>query len=234
MILVALGAALVLYQRRFLALHRRHAVGLLRAQEEERAWVAREVHDDALQRIAVLLQDLDGWRDQPEPTRVDAHRAEIEDLSVVLRRLAYRLHPPMSEQDGLVPPLRRLATDLSRSSGIPINVTDESESKLRLTPEQLIVAYRIVQEALSNLIKHAKAPAGTVLIRTNGRLLDVVIEDQGAGFDTGLARNAGGLGLVSMAERARAVGGTLTVFSEPGQGTRVQFQLPREVEAKRS
>lgn len=230
-ILLALGTALVLYQRRFLAMHREFAHGLVRAQEEERAWVAREVHDDVLQRIAMLLQELDEVTDNSNPgaerrrSRLGAVRREIEDLSVVLRRLAYRLHPVFVGQEGVVESLRRLAADVTRGAGgLRLEVLSETSEPPTLTEEQTLVVYRIVQEALTNMVRHAGPANGLVRVRSSSRQLELDVEDQGRGFDLGSAR--GGLGLISMTERARAAGGALTIDSQPGRGTRIRLRLP--------
>ena len=115
-ILTAFAAALIIYQRRFLQMHRTFADNLLAAHEEERAWVAREVHDDALQRVAMLVHELDEW---PGPgaapanavsDRVAALREEIEDLGVMLRRIAHRMHPALIDHAGLVPALVAMST----------------------------------------------------------------------------------------------------------------------------
>ena len=224
MILFALGAALVISQRRFVALHRGHAERLLQAQEEERAWVAREVHDDALQRLAMLLHELDGGA--PSGARNGTLRAEIEDLAVVLRRLANRLHPSFLEREGLVPALRRLTDELSRKSGVHLEVLDELGRAPALTREQALAAYRIAQEALGNVIRHAEARQAIVRVRADGAALEVAIEDDGRGFAPGTRSAAGGLGLLSMAERARAEGARLAVASRVGAGTVVRLRVP--------
>ncbi len=117
-ILTALGAAVFIYQRRFLALHREYAKKLIAAHEEERAYVAREVRDDALQRVALLQRDVSEWAaldngngSEREKARSRALRDELEDLGVMLRRVAHRLHPAIIEQGGLVPALAQLAED---------------------------------------------------------------------------------------------------------------------------
>ena len=197
----------------------------MRAQEEERAWVAREVHDDALQRIAMLLHEVDAWKGRPADGQAEALRVEIEDLSVVLRRLAYRLHPPHLEHD-FFPSLERLAADVSRSSGIAISVADGTARAMEPGADRSLVAYRVVQEALNNLAKHSRARSARVMLQVKDGGLDVTIEDDGVGFDHTAAERRGGLGLISMAERARAAGGVVTIASRPGVGTTVRLHLP--------
>ena len=229
-VLIGLGAALVLYQRRFAAMHRAHAEGLMKAQEQERALVAQEVHDDALQRIMLLVHELDHWAESgpgPAGERVGALRAELEDLSIVLRRMAYRLHPSFAEQEGIVTMLERLGTDVSRATGLDVEVHNRSEREPALRAEQCLTVFRIAQEALANVVRHAASTRAVVEVsRVNGTL-EMSIQDFGRGFDVGQAAGTG-LGLMSMTERARSAGGMLSVASHPGGGTRVHLRLPVE------
>ncbi len=227
-ILVALGVALVVYQRRFVSLHRKYADGLIEAQEEERAWVAREVHDDALQRILVLIHELDGWAEgavPATPERVQALRSELEDLSASLRQMAYRLHPAFHDQGGLVPMIHRLAGDMLHAGGLKVDVRSVAEAMPGLSAEQSLVVYRIVQEALNNVVRHAGSAWAVIEIGCRDNVIELRVEDYGAGFDATRPPRRG-LGLTSMAERARAAGGSLSVESNPGGGTRVQLLLP--------
>lgn len=230
-ILVALAAALVVYQRRFLAMHRAYAEGLLSAQEDERAWVAREVHDDALQRIMLIQQELDGWSDrlpataQERTKRYGALRGELEELSTMLRRMAYRLHPVFVEQEGIGALLQRLAADMGHAGGLQVEVRDRLGPDVVLSADQSLAVYRIAQEALTNVVKHARSPHAAIEVWGSERLLEMRIEDFGAGFALDGTRPPG-LGLTSMAERARSAGGMLSVESYPDGGTRVHLRLP--------
>ena len=229
-LLVGLAVALVAYQRRFLTMHRAYADGLLSAQETERAWVAREVHDDALQRIMLIQHEIDGWAEMPVSTpaerdkRFVALRGELEELSTMLRRIAYRLHPVFIEHDGIAALLNRLAADLDHGNGLTVEVRDRLPPGLCLTPDQSLTVYRIAQEALTNVVKHARSPRATIDVWGTERLLEMRVEDFGAGFRTD--ERPRGLGLTSMAERARSSGGMLSVESYPDGGTRVHFRLP--------
>lgn len=228
-ILLALGAALVIYQRRFVALHRRHAAGLLRAQEEERAWVARELHDDVLQRLAMVLHEVDRRAAGPGGGRAASLRAELEDLAMVVRRVANHLHPAFLEREGLLPALQRLAADMRDRSGVALAVIeDPGTGPLNATTDQALVAYRIAQEAIANLVRHSGASAGEVRLQAENDAFELEIRDRGRGFAPEQRWKAGHLGLISMAERARAAGGRLTVTSRPGEGTVVRLRLPCE------
>jgi signal transduction histidine kinase len=228
-ILTALVAALVIYQRRFLALHREYAKKLIAAHEEERAYVAREVHDDALQRVAMIQHDVHEWLDEPgkERSRSTALRQELEDLGVMLRRVAHRLHPAIIDQGGLLPALSQLADDTSRLSGvdvtarIPANITERL-----LDRERSLILFRIAQEALRNVVKHAAATRAEVGVDLSRDRLSLSISDNGRGFDSGDARSVSGLGLISMAERARLADGDYSLFSKPGGGTTIRVTVP--------
>ena len=231
-VLVSLGAALAIYHRKFLAMHRTYSDGLLTAQEQERAAVAREVHDDALQRIMILLHELDDWAERPAGVagaaapagRVTALRGELEDLSAVLRQMAYRLHPSFHQEEGIVAMLERLASGMDKG-GVDVEVKDRLETAPALTADQSLAVYRIAQEALGNVVRHAGPTRAVVEVSERGRDLELTVEDYGAGFDTAAPRREG-LGLTSMSERARSLGGQLSVESHPGSGTRVTLRLP--------
>jgi two-component system, chemotaxis family, CheB/CheR fusion protein len=232
-ILTAFATALIVYQRRFLRAHRTFADHLLAAHEEERAWVAREVHDDALQRVAMLVHELDEW---PEPAatnntheRVAALREEIEDLGVMLRRVAHRMHPALIDHAGLVPALQALAIDVSRASGMRVDVTDESRRD-GATPsrDHALLIYRIAQEALRNVAKHAGVTQCRMHIAVSSELIELRVTDEGKGFVADDTARGRGLGLISMAERARLADGRLEVVSRPGGGTGIRALIPRQ------
>jgi two-component system sensor histidine kinase UhpB len=151
----------------------------------------------------------------------------LEDLAQVVRRVANRLHPAFVEREGLVPALRRLAAELGEKSGVALTVTEESGAGAPTpAPGQALVAYRIAQEALANLVRHSGAATGTVRVSGSGDAFELVIADRGRGFAAPHGSKPGHLGLISMAERARAAGGHLTVTSRPEEGTAVRLRLP--------
>lgn len=233
-IVVALGVSLVMYQRRFLALHREYAKKLILAHEEERAYVAREVHDDALQRVALLQHDVEQWAasdngaaSEREQTRSKALRGELEDLGVMLRRVAHRLHPAIIEQGGLVPALAQLAEDNERMSGLSVETRLPPFSQERLIDrERSLILFRIAQEALRNVAKHASATRAEIVVEVANKQLTLIVSDDGRGFDTAGARGARGLGLISMGERARLADGNFSLFSKPGGGTTIRVTVP--------
>lgn len=230
-ILTAFASALIIYQRRFLRVHRTFADNLLAAHEEERAWVAREVHDDALQRVAMLVHELDEWPATPSAStqhRLSALREEIEDLGVMLRRVAHRMHPALIDQAGLVPALQALAVDVSRASGVRVDVTDESRGDAAPpSREHALLIYRIAQEALRNVVKHAGVSHCRMVVAISPSNVALRVIDDGKGFVAGDSARGRGLGLISMGERARLADGRFEVWSRPGIGTTVSVTIPR-------
>ena len=229
-VVIAFGAALVIAQRRMTGLQRDYGQRLLATQDEERAWVAREVHDDVAQRIAVLRHELDlikrngaaGGHD-----RLDGLADEIEDLGVAVRRLAHRLHPATLDQGDLRLALEQLAEDARRGYEMTIQIEIGMVPDLRSTGLALVV-YRIGQESLRNISRHAGSLNAFIAVKIENGQLVMTIRDDGKGFDTTRPGNSGsrGLGLLSMQERASQVGGTAVVTSRPGAGTTVTVNLP--------
>lgn len=231
-LLAAFGAALVIYQRRFLALHRVYAGQLLAAQDEERAWVAREVHDDALQRLVLLQHECDRVASlepmRPEEQRASllAIRQEIEDLSVVLRGLAHRLHPALLDQGGLGVALTGLAAEVERSHALGVHLVLPAEVP-KIKAAQALAAYRIAQEALRNVVQHAEAQEAHLVLSDSDGGLELEVSDAGVGFDAAGPFPGPGLGLIAMRERALLAGGTWSIASRPGFGTVVRARFPQ-------
>lgn len=230
-LVAALGAGLVIYQRRFLAMHRAYSRSLLKAQEEERAWVAREVHDDAVQRLALIGREVDVVRTlEPPLSDTQAHRLEsiqeeMKDLSVALRGLAHRLHPALLEKGGLHVALQGLCGDIERGFGLRVTA-DIPLTPIPADPERALTVYRIAQEALRNAATHSGAAEATLAVSGPDGALRLVISDRGRGFDARPRRAADGLGLIGMRERAAIAGGTLTINSRHGEGTTVELSFP--------
>jgi two-component system sensor histidine kinase UhpB len=233
-LVVALGAALVISQHRVLGLHRDYGRRLLATQDEERAWVAREVHDDVVQRIAVLRHEVEGYKamaggvSAEQRRRLQGLEGEIEDLGVALRQLAHRLHPSTHDHGDLQVALAQLAEETERLHGLYVQVETDLPSGLRV-PELTLAAYRIGQEALRNVARHAGVTGARVSAVARGDLLVLTITDEGRGFDREAAagrQRGAGLGLLTMRERAIQAGGMADIRSAPGEGTTVRVSLP--------
>jgi signal transduction histidine kinase len=228
-VVVALGAALILAQRRRLAMQVDFARRLLAAQEDERARIAREVHDDALQRVALIRHELDDLAGAPAATGDTARHAraiaaELEDLGVMLRAVAHQLHPSLVEQVGLARALEALAGEIQRTAGIEVDLAVPA-ANVALRPEVALAAYRIGQEALRNAVKHAGTRRAVVELETTPTTVVLRVRDEGCGLPADERRERG-LGLRAMRERAELVRGRLTVTSQPGRGTTVEAVLP--------
>lgn len=230
-LLAAFGAALVIYQQRFVRMHRGYAQRLLQAQEEERAWVAREVHDDALQRIALIQRDFGSVREIPpelspaQSHRVTAVQGEMDDLSVVLRGLAHRLHPALIEKGGLRAALEGLCGEIERTYAVTVD-RRLPERVAPLESSRALAIYRIAQESLRNVATHSGARNAVLELTQTDLRTELAVSDTGAGFEVRTRRPSDGLGLIGMRERAHLAGGTVTITSRPGQGTTVRAVFP--------
>lgn len=234
MLLVALGAALVISQHRVLGLHRDYGRRLLATQDEERAWVAREVHDDVVQRIAVLRHEVEGYKAMAGPLTPEQRRrlqgleGEIEDLGVALRQLAHRLHPSTLDHGDIAVALAQLADETARLHGLYVHVEAGLPPGFR-APELTLAVYRIGQEALRNVARHAGVTGARMAAAVRGEQLVLTITDGGRGFDPEATLEHGhgaGLGLLTMRERAIQAGGAAEIRSAPGGGTTVRVTLP--------
>jgi signal transduction histidine kinase len=204
---------------------------LLQAQETERRRIARELHDDLNQSLALLSVELDVLGHKPsEPAaqlreRMQELSARVKQLSSAVHDLSHQLHPAKLEQLGLLATVRGLCKELTQSHGLPIEFSHH-DVPAALPEDASLCLYRVVQEALRNVIKHSGARHAEVEL--SGRLdaIGVRIVDDGAGFDPGSVPGKGRLGLVSMRERLRLVRGTITIGARPSGGTRIEASVP--------
>jgi signal transduction histidine kinase len=207
------------------------AARLFSAQEDERRRLSRELHDDLNQRLAVLAMQVDSLQQQTPALAKPVRRelATLQDqlgaLSDEIRRLAYQLHPSILEHLGLAVALRSCCAESSTHEGIPVRFEAENVPE-SLPLDVALCLYRVTQEALRNLARHSRAGQGTVRLVGTGEGLELSIADDGAGFDPAGAKAKGGLGLISMEERVRLGGGSLSVDSRPGEGTRLKVRMP--------
>jgi signal transduction histidine kinase len=202
---------------------------LITALEDERTRIARELHDDVGQRAALLAIELEQLEQKPprSPARLREQlaraRQTVHELSRDLHRLSHRFHPAQLDQLGLVQAVRALGQELSAPGEFRVAVAiGEDPGPLR--QEAALALYRIAQEALGNARKHCGAAEALVELGRVGGDVRLAVTDGGRGFDA--ARASSGLGLVSMRERVRAVGGRLRVESTVGKGTRVEALVP--------
>jgi signal transduction histidine kinase len=199
---------------------------LLNAQESERSHIARELHDDVSQQLALLAIDLELLK-RPGATQFDElSRSAItrtEGIARSIHDLSHRLHPARLRLIGLLTALDGLRRELSRPD-LEITLT-HSDVSSTLSPDLTLCLYRVVQEALQNAIKYSRARHISVDLRGHVDTLTLSIADDGAGFDVSGAWGQG-LGLISMRERLEAIGGTFDILSTTGSGTRLDITVP--------
>jgi signal transduction histidine kinase len=203
---------------------------LLQAQEDERRRIAREMHDDWTQRLAVLAIDAAKIETQLDPLstihgQLQEMRGELVRLSEDVHALSRQLHPSILDDLGLVDALRSECASVARREGVAVSY--RSDDVIGSLPEDVaLCVYRVAQEALRNVVKHAGIKKALVSLVRSGRELILTVQDRGVGFDAAEVRLHEGLGLSSMGERVRLVRGELSIDSEPGQGTTVTVRVP--------
>jgi PAS domain S-box-containing protein len=206
---------------------------LIRAQEEDRALLARELHDDISQRLAVLAIEAGRAEqtapDGPPTVTLRAVREGLMSVSDDVHSLAYQLHPSVLEDLGLVEALQAECERRGRQSGIDISL-DLRSVPASIGGDEALCVLRVAQEALNNVVRHAEVRSAMVTLRQMGDGLLMAVSDSGVGFDPHTPRR-GSLGLASMRERIRLVNGTLDIESAPGQGTTVVAWVPAEGQA---
>lgn len=228
----------------------------LAAQEEERKRIARELHDEVSQSLTALLYDAEGGLELDRLPAIKDRLQSICDLTQhtleSIHKLMFDLRPSMLDQLGLIPALRWLAETRLEPKGIRVNVIPGSDAKLfgaesdsrRLSSEIDTALYRVVQEAINNIARHAAARNVEIRLELDNGMALVSIVDDGIGFDltelnigtikdlddsnSYLSENTRGLGLLGMQERIELLGGELEIDSVPGSGTRIYIRVPIE------
>jgi PAS domain S-box-containing protein len=213
---------------------------ITRAQEEERKRIARDLHDDVSPDIIILIQKLDNITSaqRPKITEMKENLQEVRDQAVKalegLRATAQGLRPRIIDDLGLEAALEWIAEELERDQKIRTKV-ETSNIERKLSPETQILLFRIAQEALNNIRKHARASSVTIRLEGSEDEIMMTVTDNGQGFSApdkieGMV-SAGRLGLMGMHERARLLNGTLRIKSAPGEGTEITVRLPWPAES---
>jgi signal transduction histidine kinase len=193
-------------------------------QEVERRRLARELHDETGQALTSILLGLRALEEANGDVNVDDLRELVVGTLQDVRRLAVQLRPKALDDFGLVPALERLVQTFSESSGIAVDL-EARLGEQRLPSDVETTIYRIVQEALTNVVKHSEAHNVSILLVRRGATLTAVIEDDGQGFDSAAIRDDS-LGLEGMRERVELHDGRLVVETSPGSGTTLRFEVP--------
>lgn len=204
---------------------------LINAQEMERRRLASELHDDFSQRVALLALGLENaseaLSDSSEAAKRQLHELydSASELGADLHTVSHRLHPSALESLGLAPGVDVLCKEFTARQGIQVDFSSENIPRV-VSPSVALCLFRIVQEGLQNLKKHSGASQAQVSLRKDGDRLLLSVCDEGSGFDTKEMRNKVGLGIPSMGERVRLLGGHFEIQSEPGKGTRIKVCVP--------
>ncbi len=212
-----------------------YAAHMLRAQEEERKRIAQELHDETVQALVLLCRQLDiveGTADSLPPAVIDElrrARSAAEKIVTGLRDFARALRPPTLEDLGLVTSIRRLLVDLAERTHVKASLKVVEEER-RLPPDTELAIFRIAQEALRNVERHARATRTAATIAFGERECRLQVADNGMGFVLPPAPSAlaarGQLGILGMQERAELLGGKLEIRSSPGKGTQLVASIP--------
>jgi signal transduction histidine kinase len=204
---------------------------LIEAQEKERTRIARELHDDIGQRLALLAVHLDGLKQgRAAPaaelgSQIGEVHQQITDLASDIQALSHRLHSSKLEYLGLAAAANGFCRELSHRNGVEIAF--HSENIPRELPREIsLPLFRVLQEALQNAIKHSGSRQFQVLLRGRENEIELTVHDSGIGFEPEEAIKGSGLGLTSMQERLRLVDGQLFIDSKPQRGTTIQARVP--------
>jgi PAS domain S-box-containing protein len=205
---------------------------LMEAQEKERAWIARELHDDVVQRMALLTIELDrlgqGLPRQSGELRIRINElsGRVTELSKDIQAISHRLHSSKLEYLGIAAAAGAFCRELSeQQSGVTIAFTEEGV-RPDVPKDVALALFRVLQEALTNAVKHAGVSHVNVALRGCEDAIELEVVDTGIGFDPAAALRAHGLGLVSMQERLNLVHGEFAIDSRPGAGTKVCARVP--------
>jgi signal transduction histidine kinase len=213
---------------------------LFSAQEEERERIARDLHDDMSQRAALLQMNFESISQKLPATIRETTRGEfdsalrqINELSRDLRELSYRLHPQILNDLGMEAALQELCETFERRQLIPVRFSTRNVSAQIPAPTATAL-YRIVQESLQNVAKHAGAGSVNIALVGGAASIELSVRDDGRGFDPQTRKTGAGLGLISMAQRAHLAGGVFEIQSYPGRGTRIHVSVPLRVHKLRN
>jgi PAS domain S-box-containing protein len=202
---------------------------LIHAQEEERSRVARELHDDLSQRMALLSIELEQIADMSNSAkmrrRFESLQNQAQEISSDIHRLSYRLHPSKLDHLGLAAAIKSLCEQINASGKLRVYLHHESSPEM-LPKDITLCLFRIAQETLRNAVKHSQATHVRVHVEMSTGGVRLTVIDDGCGFDTRSPSFAEGLGFVGMRERLRIVGGDLEISSQRAQGTRIEVTIP--------
>jgi signal transduction histidine kinase len=215
---------------------RRLAARLLQAQEAARSAIARDLHDDFCQKLALvgigissLKQSPTGLQDPLSQRALSELEQRTQGLFDDVRRLSHDLHPASLRVLGLGPALSAFVTEIEARQNVRIDYKATGDLT-HLDPDVSVCLFRLAQEAVRNAVTHGHARHINIAVTRSHDAIDLTVADDGRGFDLNAAREQGGLGLISMEERANSVGGTIEIVTAAGQGTTVHVGCPVEIQ----
>ncbi|TLY51352.1 MAG: sensor histidine kinase [Gammaproteobacteria bacterium] len=199
--------------------------------EQETGRIAQALHDQAASALSMIYLDVAEVAREASSVSLGVRLGrivkELDRLRQHLRHFSHELRPPLLDQYGLVPAMRSLADGFARRAGLMITLAGDAE--VSVPDPMATVAYRVMHEALTNVVRHARARTVELNVRVRGKHLRCTVRDDGIGFDRTRRRTniSAGLGLIGMRERVNAINGSLRISSAPGRGTVVRVALPR-------
>jgi signal transduction histidine kinase len=212
---------------------------LIEAHEEERTWIARELHDDVNQRLALLAGTLDILKSELPPEASEAKhylgdlKEQTKELAADVQALSHRLHSSKLEYLGLASAAAAFCREFSESKGVQIDF--QTDDVPRSLPKEIsLCLFRVMQEALQNASKHSGSEHYKVFLVLASEEIRLTVSDFGRGFDPEAALRSAGLGITSMRERLKLVAGEFTIESRSQFGTTVQARVPLAPKAKES
>jgi len=200
-------------------------------QEEERTRIARDLHDDISQRLAMVTLEIEELRKSPPVSAAELVRQltsvseRITEVSMGVQSISHQLHSPQLEYLGVVAAMKSFCREFASRQMVEIDFQNDEISE-PVSYEVSLCLFRILQEALHNAVKHSRSQHFEVRLERSSHHLQLTVSDRGVGFDPQAAMNKGGLGLFSMRERVRLAGGTMVIESEPMAGTTVHVRVP--------
>jgi PAS domain S-box-containing protein len=208
---------------------------LIAAQEEERRRVARELHDDFNQRLAVLsveLEQLGQKIEKPLGLHHDVRRlqSQAQEIAAEIHRLSYKLHPAKLDHLGLAAAVKSLCAEITKRGKVKVEF-HQSGFPAQLDNDITLCVFRIAQEGLRNCEKHSDAESAQVVLTKARNAVRLLVSDNGCGFNTKTKLMEKGLGFISMKERLHVVGGEMKVYSKPLHGTRIEVSVPLKSKA---
>jgi PAS domain S-box-containing protein len=210
---------------------------LIKAQEEERSRISRELHDDICQRLALLSMELEQVTREANGSgrspKIEETRRHCAEIAVAVQALSHKLHSSKLEYLGIVAAIKSFCHEFCQQHEVRVEFADENVPDF-LPPDISLSLFRVTQEALQNALKHSGMRQFSVSLRRSANEIQLEVSDEGAGFNVESAKGDKGLGLVSMRERVHLVHGIFTIKSTVNSGTRIVVRVPLVTEMKAS